>query len=246
VKKKTVGLISLFFGVLLFINPCFAAYKMDKEDLYRELQEAGYKIVGDADYFGVPCVRIILPENQAIYQVCRNISVLNTHYLEAREAIAVLNGLNMFYPRRNQGQPNETRRETVLIPLDTTTQPKAFPQFEQNFSAYPKMILVDREKQLLAYYEEGQLLACFPVSTGKSGKGTPVMEGWISLRDKDHVSSIYDVMMPFSLRLSGPYFLHAGVMPGQRDSAGCIRMFMENARWLFERVGNSRARFRVS
>jgi lipoprotein-anchoring transpeptidase ErfK/SrfK len=125
----------------------------------------------------------------------------------------------MFYLRRDQGGPNETKRETILIPLDTTIQPKAFPQFDQNFSAYAKMILIDREKQLLAYYEHGQLVACLPVSTGRSGKGTPAMEGWVSLRDKNHVSSIYDVLMPFSLRLSGPYFLHAGVMPGQRDSA---------------------------
>lgn len=245
-KRKTALFLGALVASFLFFEiSAEAAYRLDRDWLREELAAAGYNIIGETDYYGVPCLKIELPMQTAIYQICREVPLLNAHYLEAREAIAVINGLNMFYPRSRQGRPFDTVRETILIPLDTTIQPKAFPEHEQKFSNFEKMIFVDRAKQLLAYYECGNLVACFPVSTGRGGKETPAMEGWIGIRDKNHVSSIYDVPMPYSLLLIPPYFLHAGVMPGQPDSAGCIRMFTEHAQWIFHRVGKTRTRFRI-
>jgi lipoprotein-anchoring transpeptidase ErfK/SrfK len=207
--------------------------------------EAGFTVVGETDYYGVPCVEIVLPVDRAIYQICRQVPSLNAVFFQAREAIAIINGLNMFYPRGRDGRPYQTEREKILIPLDTTIQPRAFPEFDEELEQYPQFILVDRDKQLLAYYEKGLLVACFPVSTGRRETKTPPMEGWVSLRDKDHISSKYEVLMPFSLCLSPPYYLHAGVMTGLPDSHGCIRLFMEQAEWLFRRVGDRKTRFKI-
>lgn len=244
-KKITAVLFVVIAASLFFNNPVLSAYKLDKSNLSKELTTAGYQITKEVDFFGIPCFEIILPWDQAIYQVCRNIPLLNAHYFEAREAIAIVNGLNMFYSRSNRGNPYDTVRKQILIPLDTSISPKAFPEYDQKLACYSKFILVDRAKQLMGYYEQGHLVACFPVSTGRPGKGTPAIEGWITFRDENHISSIYDVLMPFSLHLTGPYFLHAGVMPGKPDSAGCIRIFTEHAQWLFQRVGSSRTRFKV-
>ncbi len=244
-KKSSFSFIVMLVEIMIFANLSIAAYKLEKADLIHDLQAAGYQILGEDDYFDLPCLKIVLPMNQSIQDVCRRVSYLNGIFFEVREAISVVNGLNYNYPRGNHGWSWETSRENILIPLDTTVQPEIFPEFDRENARYEKFILIDREKQFLGYYESGRLVACFPVSTGKTGKGTPPMEGWIGLRDKNHISSIYDVPMPFSLRLAGPYFIHAGVMPGQPDSAGCIRLFMEHAKWLFERIGADRIRFKV-
>lgn len=223
-----------------------AGYQLNKGQLEREISAAGLRLIGETDYYGVPCLEVELPLDEAIFQICRKVPTLNAFYLETREAIAIMNGLNPFYPRSQRGRQFDTVRKTILIPLDTTIQPKLFPSSNGNFASYAQAIFVDREKQALAYYEHGQLVACFPVSTGRSGKGTPAMQGWIKLKDEDHISSIYDVLMPFSLLLASPYFVHAGVMPGMPDSAGCIRMFTEHARWLFDRIESRKTRFKVA
>lgn len=244
-KKASIMALSVLAISLLFYNSVSAAYRLDAHQLARELTKAGYKVIGEADYYGVPCLKMTLPVGQAIYQVCRRVPLLNEHYFETREAIAVVNVLNMFYARGIHGYPNETKLESISIPLDTFMMPRIFPDNEQKFAQYPKFILVDRAKQLMAYYEYGELVACFPVSTGRPGKKTPAMEGWINIKAEDHTSTIYDSWMPYSMLLLRPYFLHAGVMSGHPDSAGNIRMFMEHACWLFQRVAEARVRFKV-
>lgn len=235
----------VLISVLFFNKSTLAAYQLDKGKLIQELAGANYAVLGEADYYGIPCVRIVLPVGQAIYQVCRQVPLLNANFFEAREAIAVLNGLHYAYPRGYEGEPNQTEKETILIPLDTTIQSKVFPEFSPDFAQHSQFIFIDRERQFLTYYEDGHLITCFPVSTGRTKKGTPAMEGWVKCKKEEHTSTIYDVLMPFSLLLARPYFLHAGVMPGAPDSAGCIRLFTEHAKWLFERVGNRKTRFKV-
>ncbi len=244
-QKNWRIILAVLASILFFSNISLAGYKLDKNELWQDLVQASYEIAGDKNYHGIPCLQIELPVGQSIIDICRNVPALNRRYFEAREAIAVINGLNMFYSRGYSGKPYETTKSSILIPLDTTIQPKAFPKYEQSLEKYRKTILVDRHKQLLAYYEQGRLIACFPVSTGRAGKATPSMSGFIRWKDLNHVSSIYDVLMPFSLHLSGPYFLHGGVMTGQPDSAGCVRLFTEHAQWLFDRVGSAKVFFSV-
>jgi len=234
--KKILWLVlAIVLAGMLFFDKSALAYQLDRERLIQEFADANYTFLGEVNYYGVPCLKIVLPMGQAIYQVCRRTPLLNAHYFEAREAIAVLNGLHYAYPRGSEGQPNQMGRETILIPLDTSVQPKAFPEFESRLAKFPDSLVISIEKQLMAYYRSGYLSACFPVSTARAegNKKTPKMKGWAKREEVDHWSTIYNVLMPYSIRLSGFYLLHGGVMPGDPDSAGCVRMFTEHIKWLY-------------
>jgi lipoprotein-anchoring transpeptidase ErfK/SrfK len=42
--------------------------------------------------------------------------------------------------------------------------------------------------------------------------------------------------MPWALLIKRPYYIHGGALPGQRDSAGCIRLFPKDAEELYQLV----------
>jgi lipoprotein-anchoring transpeptidase ErfK/SrfK len=55
-------------------------------------------------------------------------------------------------------------------------------------------------------------------------------------KDEDHWSNIYESWMPWALHIQGPYYIHGGVLPGQADSHGCIRLPLDDAEQLFKAV----------
>ncbi len=72
------------------------------------------------------------------------------------------------------------------------------------------------------------------ISTGRDEFPTPLGRYVISDKHRVKVSSIYDVPMPFFMRLSGRDFgLHEGYVPGYAASHGCIRVPEEMAQKLF-------------
>ncbi len=88
----------------------------------------------------------------------------------------------------------------------------------------------------LALYERGNLWRVYPISAGTSGAQTPLFDFKITGKDKDHYSSIFETWMPWALHLKGAYYIHGGVLPGQADSAGCIRLPIDDAEQLFNAV----------
>lgn len=85
--------------------------------------------------------------------------------------------------------------------------------------------VVSLSKQRVTLFQDDKPVRSARVSTGK--KSTPTPPGKYVITDKqvDWVSSIYNVPMPFFMRLSCKEIgLHAGVVPGYPASHGCIRM----------------------
>ena len=65
----------------------------------------------------------------------------------------------------------------------------------------------------------------FPVCTGTKDKPTPVGSFRITQKDVDHVSNIYDVPMPFFMRLTDYGIgMHVGDVFRSPASHGCIRL----------------------
>lgn len=109
-------------------------------------------------------------------------------------------------------------------------------------------------QQLAYFYKGKQLVGQSIISSGKKGFETPPGKYKVIQKDKDHLSNIYgdyvddagntvqanvdvtkDPMpenavafvgakMPFFLRFTGGYGMHAGYLPGYRASHGCVRM----------------------
>ncbi len=77
-----------------------------------------------------------------------------------------------------------------------------------------------------------------PVSHGRRGFATPPGTFRVSFKNKDHVSSIYDQAMPYSVFFNGGIAFHAGSLSAQ--SHGCIHLSREAAAKYFHtlRVGD--------
>lgn len=112
-----------------------------------------------------------------------------------------------------------------------------------------KTVIVDQKRLAWgAYNAEGQLLNWGPVSTGRawcsdigSGCHTQVGSFYISSkRGEGCVSSLFPIgeggaPMPYCMFFHGGQALHGSYeVPGYRASHGCVRMFIEDARWLNE------------
>jgi hypothetical protein len=120
-------------------------------------------------------------------------------------------------------------------------------------------------EQRAYFYKGGKLVGESTVSSGKKGFETPPGTYKVIQKDKDHVSNLYgdyvdaqgnivqknvDVTkdpvppgatfqgakMPFFMRFTGGYGMHAGYLPGYAASHGCIRMPETLAEHFFDAV----------
>jgi len=127
-----------------------------------------------------------------------------------------------------------------------------------------RKIVVSLKDQNATLYHQGKLVAVSPISSGREGKASPVGSFSVIEKDIDHRSSLYGnyvrdgrivkenvdirkggrpsgsrfegVPMPYFLRFSGAYGLHAGKVPGYPASSGCIRLPERHAKRFYEAV----------
>jgi hypothetical protein len=96
-------------------------------------------------------------------------------------------------------------------------------------------ILVSLPLQIAYVYRGGTLIGVSTVSSGKPGHETPTGSFEILQKRREHFSNLYDnAPMPFMQRLTWDGIaLHAGEIPGQPASHGCVRLPAAFARHLF-------------
>jgi lipoprotein-anchoring transpeptidase ErfK/SrfK len=127
-----------------------------------------------------------------------------------------------------------------------------------------RRIVVNLKSQRADLYHHGKLVATSPISSGREGKATPLGKFRITEKDADHRSSLYGnyvrngrvvkenvdirkggrpagsrfegVPMPYFLRFSGAYGLHAGNIPGYPASSGCVRLPKRQAKRFYDAV----------
>ncbi len=88
---------------------------------------------------------------------------------------------------------------------------------------YRVTISLSTQKAML--YKNDELVRTSRVSTGRKGFATPAGKFVITDKQKDWMSTIYKVSMPFFMRLNCKEIgMHAGNCPGFPASHGCIRM----------------------
>ena len=99
----------------------------------------------------------------------------------------------------------------------------------------PILAIVSLSDQRVTIYDaEGKILQS-PVSTGATGYETPAGIFSIVQKKEVHASNVYeDGNMPFMQRITWTGIaLHAGVLPGQPASHGCVRLPIAFAQQLF-------------
>jgi ankyrin repeat protein len=97
---------------------------------------------------------------------------------------------------------------------------------------------VNLSRQRATVLKDGAPIFSTEISSGMSGKPTPVGEFVITDKDPDHHSSIYhNASMPFFMRLSCRDFgMHEGYVTGHPASHGCIRLPGAAARKLYKEL----------
>ncbi|MBT9368283.1 L,D-transpeptidase family protein [Rhizobium sp. CSW-27] len=101
-------------------------------------------------------------------------------------------------------------------------------------------IIVSRQTQSLAVYEDGVVVATSHVSTGKAGHETPTGIFSVLQKARHHKSNIYsDAPMPWMQRLtwSGIALHESSSVPAFPASHGCVRLPAEFARSLYGMTG---------
>lgn len=127
----------------------------------------------------------------------------------------------------------------------------------------PTQIVVDTSEQRAYFYRGSTVVGETKCSTGKKGFETPCGEYKVTQKNKNHVSNLYgnfvneageivrrDVdmskmkvpdgcvfqgaKMPYYMRFTGGYGLHAGVVPSHPASHGCVRLPRIMAERFFE------------
>jgi lipoprotein-anchoring transpeptidase ErfK/SrfK len=127
-----------------------------------------------------------------------------------------------------------------------------------------RKILVSLKAQEAYLYHHGKLVAVSPISSGREGKATPVGKFRVIEKDADHRSTLYGnyvkngkvvkenvdirkggrpagskfegVPMPYFMRFTGAYGLHAGNIPGYPASSGCVRLPKRQAKRFYDAV----------
>lgn len=103
-------------------------------------------------------------------------------------------------------------------------------------SSGPMVMVVSITEQRAYVYRNGVLIGVTTVSTGRPGHPTPTGVFTVLQKQKEHRSNLYhSAPMPYMERLTwGGVALHAGGLPGYRESHGCIHLPSEFARLLFD------------
>ncbi len=87
---------------------------------------------------------------------------------------------------------------------------------------------IDLARQRGIFIVDGRVAMDFPVCTGTKRKPTPTGSFRITQKDADHVSNIYDVPMPYFMRLTDyGVGMHVGDVFRSPASHGCIRLTRE-------------------
>jgi Putative peptidoglycan binding domain/L,D-transpeptidase catalytic domain len=94
----------------------------------------------------------------------------------------------------------------------------------------------DRKRHQLTLWHKRRIHNSWLGRSGDRGTETRLGNFTVYWRDRDHVSSLYDLPMPYSQFFSGGQALHGSVLmvdPWVDHSHGCINMYIKDARQLW-------------
>jgi hypothetical protein len=129
--------------------------------------------------------------------------------------------------------------ELLVIP-DANAGPMSvspFPLKLEVVRSIPKFVLVSRGAQAFGAYEFGELVRWGPTSTGK--KSTPTSAGlfhtnWRARETRSSVNASWVLPWCFNIDNSSGVSFHQFDLPGYPASHGCVRLFKEDAKWIYD------------
>lgn len=157
-------------------------------------------------------------------------SLLNNYSETELKNILALNRMD-----RNRLRPGKK----IVIPECSSANFQDFSPFPENLNfmkCLPKTVLISQRIQAFALYENGELVKWGPVSTGKSSTRTPNGLNYGNYKAKRKVSTVDDSwILPYYFNFMNFEGIgtHQYALPGYPASHGCVRMYMEDAEYIF-------------
>ena len=129
--------------------------------------------------------------------------------------------------------------KAVIYPDTFLTEIRAysfFPSYYPEPESIPKLIFVTTKYQAAAFYENGVLKKFAAVNSGKEKTQTYPGRYQLNFRQRTRLSSIdsnWEMNYYFNFNAEAGMAFHQFYMPGYPASHSCMRMFEEDAKWLY-------------
>jgi lipoprotein-anchoring transpeptidase ErfK/SrfK len=121
-----------------------------------------------------------------------------------------------------------------ILPISGPIKYGAWHWDDAGVPAGPLVITVDLDARVLSVFRGGYEIATTAVLLGTQEKPTPLGVFPITMKDADHVSSIYDAPMPYTMRLTEDgVSVHGTKVENGYASHGCIGVPTPFAQKLF-------------
>jgi hypothetical protein len=132
------------------------------------------------------------------------------------------------------------RLSQLIVPDRWDLDERAYspmPQSIPRLTGIPKILVVDVPTQVFGAYEFGNLVRWGPVSSGAKAHQTPPGLYHLNWNARVRISSKNDAwVMPwyFNFCSETGLGLHQYTLPGRPASHGCVRLLVDDAKWLFQ------------
>ena len=162
-----------------------------------------------------------------------------------------------FARRTNHAVKRFQRKHNLKVTgkANARTWAKLIPQTVRGRHAIPRSCkrrgwhaCYDRKRHQVTLWKSGTLWNSWLVRGGSASTPTRVGKFKVYYRDKDHVSSLFDSPMPYSQFFSGGQAFHGSVLmmnPFVGHSHGCVNMYREDARQLWQLTAKHPLKVRV-
>lgn len=141
----------------------------------------------------------------------------------------------------NRIEKNRLRpQKPIIIPDCASEDFKAYSPFPATINflqCIPKTVLISQRVQAFGLYENGELVKWGPVSTGKNSTRTPNGLNYGNYKAKRKVSTVDDSwILPYYFNFMNfeGVGVHQYALPGYPASHGCVRLYMSDAKYIFE------------
>ncbi|MBZ9730495.1 L,D-transpeptidase [Salegentibacter sp. JZCK2] len=222
-KPKYIKFLLVFSGVLLLI---FSSCNNDKQEKIEEIPPTQLDTISLEPPVFKTTYRldsISSPEHLD--------SLKNSFSEEERKLVYALNRID------------EHRIKTgtkLIIPDSLVKDIKLYSPFPKNLNlldSIDKTVVISQRVQAFALYENGNLLHWGPVSTGKQTTGTPSGLYYGNYKAKRKISTIDESwIMPYYFNFMNFEGIgtHEYTLPGYPASHGCVRMYREDAKFIYD------------